>query len=117
MTPIAENPVVAPDRELKEEKKPGTSEPPRIRCPLCGWSPERKITGSVNAVIRGILLRQAACVPRACTSGLKHSASRAADGRHTQIGMRSNAAQRDSLKIVKYRNSSRAMPLRMLRTA
>src|ERR1700745_2345736 len=25
------------DRELEEEK-PGESEPPRIRCPLCGWS-------------------------------------------------------------------------------
>ncbi len=27
------------DRELEEKKKPSTSEPPRIRCPLCGWSP------------------------------------------------------------------------------
>ena len=26
------------DRELEEEKKPTASEPPRIRCPLCGWS-------------------------------------------------------------------------------
>jgi len=25
-----------PDRELEEEKNPGT---PRIRCPLFGWSP------------------------------------------------------------------------------
>jgi len=30
------------DRELEEEKKPGESEPPRIRCPLCGWSPRKE---------------------------------------------------------------------------
>jgi hypothetical protein len=30
------------DRELQEEEKPTTSEPPRIRCPLCGWSPRRE---------------------------------------------------------------------------
>lgn len=29
------------DREL-EDKKPGESEPPRIRCPLCGWSPRKE---------------------------------------------------------------------------
>ena len=29
------------DRELEEEK-PGESEPPRIRCPLCGWSPRKE---------------------------------------------------------------------------
>lgn len=27
------------DRERGEKKKPNESEPPRIRCPLCGWSP------------------------------------------------------------------------------
>jgi hypothetical protein len=30
------------DHELDEEKKPGASEPPRIRCPLCGWSPRKE---------------------------------------------------------------------------
>src|ERR1700740_2501488 len=29
------------DRELEEEK-PGESEPPRIRCSLCGWSPRKE---------------------------------------------------------------------------
>jgi hypothetical protein len=29
------------DRELEEEKKPAESEPPRIHCPLCGWSPRK----------------------------------------------------------------------------
>jgi hypothetical protein len=28
-----------PDRELEEEKNPGT---PRICCPLCGWSPQKE---------------------------------------------------------------------------
>ena len=30
------SPVIVPDRELAEERKPGASEPPRIRSPLCG---------------------------------------------------------------------------------
>src|SRR5436190_14651598 len=29
------------DRELEEER-PGETEPPRIRCPLCGWSPRKE---------------------------------------------------------------------------
>src|SRR6201998_2359190 len=29
------------DRELEEEKKHAESDPPRIRCPLCGWSPRK----------------------------------------------------------------------------
>ena len=30
------------DRELEEDKKPSESEPTRIRCPLCGWSPRKE---------------------------------------------------------------------------
>jgi hypothetical protein len=30
------------DRELEDNKKPGASEPPRIRFPLCGWSPRKE---------------------------------------------------------------------------
>jgi len=41
MSPVTDNAVIVPDRELHEEKKPGESEPPCIRCPLCGWSPRR----------------------------------------------------------------------------
>ena len=37
MNPVADNPVTVPP-ELDEEKNPSASEPPRIRCPLCGWS-------------------------------------------------------------------------------
>ena len=38
MSPVADNPVIVADRGLEEEKKPADLEPPRIRCPLCGWS-------------------------------------------------------------------------------
>jgi len=42
MTAVADNPVIAPDHELEEKKRPSASEPPRIRCPLCGWSPRKE---------------------------------------------------------------------------
>jgi hypothetical protein len=42
MSPVADNPVIVPERELAEEGKPRASEPPRIRCPLCGWSPRKE---------------------------------------------------------------------------
>jgi hypothetical protein len=42
MNPVADNPVIVPQRELEEERKPSASEPPRIRCPLCGWSPRKE---------------------------------------------------------------------------
>ena len=38
MTSVADNPVIIPNRE----QKPDESEPPRIRCPLCGWSPRKE---------------------------------------------------------------------------
>lgn len=42
MSRVAYNPVIAPDRKVDEEKKPGESEPPRIRCPLRNWSPRQQ---------------------------------------------------------------------------
>ena len=39
MSPVADNPVIVPDRELEDEKDPGI---PRIRCPLCWWSPTKE---------------------------------------------------------------------------
>ena len=42
MTAIADDPVMVPDRELVEDKKPAKSEPPYIRCPLGGWSPRKE---------------------------------------------------------------------------
>ena len=87
MSLVTDNPVVVPDRELEEDKKPSESEPPRIRCPLCGWSPRKEDSGSAPVGTIGTPLIRAACVPRACTSGLKPSAFRAADGRRILTGM------------------------------
>ena len=42
MSPVTDKPNTIPDRELEEEKRPGESEPPRIRCPFCGWSPRKQ---------------------------------------------------------------------------
>jgi hypothetical protein len=42
MSPVADNRVIVPDRDVEEERKPGATEPPRIRCPLCGWSPRKE---------------------------------------------------------------------------
>lgn len=41
MSPVADNPVVVSDRELVEEKSHEPSGP-RIRCPLCCWSPRKE---------------------------------------------------------------------------
>lgn len=63
MTPFAKNPVIAPDRELEEGK---THDPsgPRIRCPLCGWSPRKEDNGSVRAAGHGTpLTREASAQP------------------------------------------------------
>jgi hypothetical protein len=46
-------------------------------------------SGSAHVVIRGIPLIREASAPPACTTGLKPSAFRAADGRRIQTGMRS----------------------------
>ena len=42
--PAAEAPMLPTviDHELEKKKKPSASEPPRIRCPLCGWSPRKE---------------------------------------------------------------------------
>src|SRR3954449_9327721 len=41
MSPVADNPVIVPDRDLEDDKKHDPSGP-RIRCPLCGWSPRKE---------------------------------------------------------------------------
>jgi hypothetical protein len=42
--PAAEEPMLSTvlDREIEQDKKPSESQPPRIRCPLCGWSPRKE---------------------------------------------------------------------------
>jgi hypothetical protein len=89
---FADNPVIVPDRELEEDKKPGASDPPRIRCRSAVGRPARNITGCVSAVIRGTHLIRAACAPLASTSGLKRSASSVEAGRRTPTGTRSDRA-------------------------
>jgi hypothetical protein len=59
MSPVIDNPVTVPDRELLKDKKPGGSEPSRIRC-----------------------LTLAASALRASTNGLRPNASLAADSCH-----------------------------------
>jgi hypothetical protein len=53
MSPIAETSVIVPDREVDEERT-SESEPPRIRCPLCGWSPRKATASYVPADLNGI---------------------------------------------------------------
>ena len=64
MNKIADNPIIVPDRELEDYKK-RESEPPRIRCPLCGWSPATKTNGFARADTSGTrLIRVAYAQPR-----------------------------------------------------
>jgi len=42
MSPVTDKPNAIPDRELEEEERPGETEPPRIRYPLCGWPPRKQ---------------------------------------------------------------------------
>jgi len=71
MNPVAENPVIVPDRELEEQKKPTASEPPRTRYPLCGWSPRKTTNGCAPAGMSGTRSIREASAPPAFTNGLK----------------------------------------------
>jgi len=82
MSPVTDNPVIAPDRELEEEKQPSESEPPRIRCPLCGWSPRKEDNWFCECGYSWHTF---------CISGLSRSASRAAVGRCIRTGMPSSS--------------------------
>ena len=82
MNPMADNPVIVPDRDLEGEKDPGT---PRIRCPLCGWSPRKEDRWFCTCWNSFDTWRR---LPRLHTPvGLKPSASLAADGRRIRIGI------------------------------
>src|SRR5213075_2615343 len=56
---------------------------PRIRCPLCGWSPRKHDRWSASAVIRGTRSIPEASAQRAFASGLTRSAFLAVAGRRT----------------------------------
>src|SRR4029077_2025547 len=51
----------------------------------------KRTNGSVHAATSGTLSTREASAQPACISGLKPSAYRAVDGRHTRCGMRSEA--------------------------
>ena len=53
-----------------------------------GGLPERKTNGSAPADTSGTRSIREVSAPPACTNGLRHSASRAADGRCIRAGMR-----------------------------
>jgi hypothetical protein len=90
MNPIADNPVIAPDRELEDDKNLEESDPRASAARSAAGRPARKISGSVSAVIRGIPSTREECAPVASTSGLKRSASLAADGRRIRSGISRN---------------------------
>jgi hypothetical protein len=81
MAPLVDNPVIVPNRKTKGDHKPGASEPPRIRCPLCGWSPRKEDKWFCTCGHDWNTFDTGGVCPPACTSGLRRSASLAADGR------------------------------------
>ena len=87
MCALSDDPSVVLDREPDEEKIESPSGP-RIRCPLCGWSPRKETDGLAHAGICGTRSIREECVQRACTSGLLHSAPSVATGRSIRSGMR-----------------------------
>ena len=92
MSPVADNPVIVPDRDLEDEKSRGT---PRIRCPLGGWSPREEDVWSCSCGHEGTHSIREGCAPPASTSGLRRSAFRARAARRTPIGIRSDLSNDD----------------------
>jgi hypothetical protein len=92
MSPVVDNPVIAPDRELEEDKKPGASEPRASAVCSAAGRRATKTNGFAPAAMSGTPSTPEGSVPPACTSGLRPSASRAHGGRRIRSGMRSNEA-------------------------
>ena len=88
MTGIADNPVIAPDRDVEEERSPVTPNRRASAVRSAAGRLAKRTSGSVSAVMSGTRSTPEASARRACTSGLKRSASRAVDGRRTRSGMR-----------------------------
>jgi hypothetical protein len=65
---------------------------PRIRCPLCGWSPSKEDRWACECGHLWNTFDTGGCARRAFTNGLRPSVSSVADGRRIPIGMRSNEA-------------------------
>jgi hypothetical protein len=85
MSPVADNPVIVPDRE----QKLGASEPPRVSALRSAVGRlAKKTNGSAPADMSGTRSIREASAQHVFTSGLRRSASHAADGRRIRIGMR-----------------------------
>jgi hypothetical protein len=77
------------DREPDQEKSLDPSGP-RIRCPLCDWSPASTTAGLVAAVISGTRSIREEDARHASVGGLQPSASSAAAGPRIRIGIRND---------------------------
>jgi hypothetical protein len=77
------------DRDLEQEKNLDPSGP-RIRCPLCGWSPRKDDRWACGCGHRWNTFDTGGVYPACSTSGLQPSASRASGGRRIQSGMRND---------------------------
>jgi hypothetical protein len=84
----AESSVVS-DPELDQEKGLDPSGP-RIRCPLCGWSPRQDDLWSCTCGHEWNMFDTGAFARCAFTNGLLPSASRAPAGRRIPTGIRSD---------------------------
>ena len=94
MNPVADNPVIVPQRELEEDKKPGESKPPASAARCAAGRPAKRTNGLVPAATNGTRSTPEVFAPRVFTSGLRPSASLAAGGRCIRIGMRSDLFNR-----------------------
>ncbi len=88
--------MTLPNRQLfriaNSSKRRARVLPTRASVALCAAGhPAKKTDGVASADTNGTRSILEACAPRAYTNGLRHSASRALAGRHTQNGMCSNA--------------------------
>jgi hypothetical protein len=86
MAPLTDTPIIIPDRDLERDRDPSG---PRIRCPLCGWSPRKEDKWFCNCGHEWNTFDTGAVCPPAYINGLKRNASRAVGGRRIRIGMRS----------------------------
>jgi hypothetical protein len=75
------------DRELAEKKKPGESEPPRIRCPLCGWSPRKEDKWSCTCGHEWNTFDTGGVCPACLHQWTETQCRLAADGRCIRSGM------------------------------
>src|SRR5438477_1575418 len=92
MCALLDDQSVVLDRETDQEKSPDPSGP-RIRCPLCGWSPRKDDHWSCSCGHQWKPLIPGECARHASTIGLQRTASLVPAGRRTPTGMRSHEVQ------------------------